>query len=60
MDWIKILSAVFLVAMLVYLWPRAKYMLKHSPKATSGDWKSLVLPIGGVILFVVLLVLSVR
>jgi len=60
MDWIKILSAVFLVVMLVYLWPRAKHMLKHSPKASSDDWKSLILPIGGLVLFVVLLVMSVR
>jgi len=60
MDWIKIATAVFLVAMLVFLWPRAKHMLKHSPKATSDDWRSLILPIGGLILFVVLLVMSVR
>ena len=60
MDWIKILSAVFMVAMLVFLWPRAKHMLKHSPKASSSDWKGLILPIGGLVLFVVLLVMSVR
>jgi hypothetical protein len=60
MDWIKIFSAVFMLAMLVFLWPRAKHMLKHSPKGSSDDWKSLILPIGGLILFVVLLVMSVR
>jgi len=56
MDWMKILSAVALVAMIVYLFPRAKMMLKHSPKAQKGDWQSFLLPIIAVVLFIVLLV----
>ena len=60
MDWLKILSAIFLIAMLVYLAPRAMHMLKHSPKGSSSDWKAFLFPIVLVVLFVVFLVMSVR
>lgn len=60
MDWLKILSAIFLIAMLVYLFPRAMHMLKHSPKGSAGDWKAFLFPIVLVILFVAFLVMSVR
>lgn len=60
MDWTKILWAVALVAMLVVLIPRAKYMLKNSPKGSSEDWKAFMLPIAGVVLFVIFLIWMVR
>ena len=56
MDWIKISSVVFLVLLLVFLLPRAKYMLKNSPKAEAGDWQAALLPLAGVVGFIVLLV----
>lgn len=31
-------------------------MLKHSPKAEAGDWQAALLPLAGVIAFIVLLV----
>lgn len=55
MDWMKISSAIFLILMLIFLLPRAKHMLKHSPKAESGDWQAVLIPILGVIGFIALL-----
>lgn len=56
MDWMKIGSAVLLIAMIIYIWPSAKHMMNNSPKAESGDWQSVVLPLLGVIGFVALLI----
>ena len=53
--WMKIGSAVLLVAMLVILIPRARQMLKESPKGTTQQWISFLIPIGIVVLFVLLL-----
>lgn len=53
--WMKIGSAVLLVAMLVILIPRAKQMLTESPKGTTPQWISFLIPIGIVVLFVLLL-----
>ncbi|MEN8167379.1 MAG: hypothetical protein ABFR65_07880 [Pseudomonadota bacterium] len=59
MDWTKIIWAVLLGAMILFLWPRAKHMLKHSPKAESGDWQAVVVPILFVVGFVILLIMMV-
>ena len=59
MDWMKIGSAILLGAMIVYLWPRAKQMMKESRKAEAGEWRSVLLPILAVAGFVVLLVMMV-
>lgn len=56
MDWLKISSVIFLVLLLVFLLPRAKHMLSNSPKAESGDWQAVLLPLAGVVGFIVLLV----
>jgi uncharacterized membrane protein len=56
MDWMKIVSALFLVAMMIYIWPSAKNMLTNSPDAEKGDWQSAILPILAVVGFVVLLI----
>ena len=60
MDWVKIGSALFLVAMLVYLFPRMRHALKNSPKGTMQDWMGYIIPIVAVIAFVVFLIMSVR
>jgi len=56
MDGMQIASAIFLVLMLVFLFPRAKQMFFNSPKAESGDWGAVLLPLLGVIGFVILLI----
>jgi len=59
-TWMKISYALLLGMMLVFLWPRAKAMMQNSPKASSGDWRSVIIPILGVFLFVLLLIQMVR
>ncbi|MBT3060358.1 MAG: hypothetical protein G8D61_09605 [gamma proteobacterium symbiont of Ctena orbiculata] len=59
MDWTKIIWALLLGAMILFLWPRAKQMLKHSPKAEKGDWQAVLLPLAFVVGFVVLLIMMV-
>ena len=56
MDGMQIASAIFLVLILVFLFPRAKQMFFNSPKAESGDWNAALLPLIGVIGFVMLLI----
>jgi hypothetical protein len=60
MDWMKITSALVLGAMLVYLFPRARAMMKHSPRGSGDDWRSVLIPLAGVILFVIFLISMVR
>jgi hypothetical protein len=56
MDWLKIGSALLLVAMLFFLFPHAKSAIANSPKGSSKDWMGFVVPVAIVILFVVLLI----
>lgn len=58
--WSKILIAIFLVIMIVKLWPAANHMLKHGPKGSADDWRAAILPILAVVGFVIFLILSVR
>ena len=59
MDWMKIASALLLLVMLIFLWPRARQMMKESPKGSSDDWKAAIIPLAAVIGFVILLVMMV-
>lgn len=54
--WGKILSAIVMVAMLIFLWPSAKQMLEESRQAENPDWPGAAVAIGGVVLFVMLLI----
>lgn len=60
MGWESIASAIFLGAMLIFIFPRMRHALKHSPKGTSEDWKGFLIPLAAVIGFVVLLIMMVR
>ena len=60
MDWLKIGSALFLGAMLIFLFPRMRQAVKHSPKGTMQDWMGYIIPIIAVIAFVIFLIMSVR
>jgi hypothetical protein len=59
MDWMKVGSAVLILAMMIYIWPSAKRMLNESPEAEKGDWRSVVVPLLAVIGFVILLIAMV-
>ncbi|MFW5969573.1 MAG: hypothetical protein ACOCP9_02945 [Halofilum sp. (in: g-proteobacteria)] len=54
--WMQIaLGAMALVA-LFYFGPKAGEAVKNSPKGSASDWLGFLLPIGGVVLFVLLLI----
>lgn len=55
----EILSAVFLVAMLVFLFPRMKHAVKNSPKGSMEDWMGFVVPALLVVGFVLFLMSTV-
>ncbi|MEJ2694113.1 MAG: hypothetical protein P8166_13995 [Candidatus Thiodiazotropha sp.] len=59
MDWLKIFSAILIVGWIIFIWPRAKYWLKNSPKAQKGDWQAAILPLAAVVGFVILLIMLV-
>ena len=59
MDWTKIGTALLLGAMLLFIYPRMRHALKHSPKGTSKDWMSAAAPILAVVGFVILLIMMV-
>lgn len=56
MDGMQIATAIFLVLMLAFLFPRAKHMFFNSPKAESGDWSAALIPLLGVVGFIILLI----
>ena len=57
---LKITMAAVLVLLLVRLWPVYKQWQEQGKKAEAGDWLAAVLPLGGVVLLVILLILAVR
>ena len=58
--WMKIGSALLLGTMIVMLWPQAKRMMRESRKAEAGEWRSAIIPVLLVMLFVAFLIMSVR
>lgn len=60
MDWAKWITAGLLLMMIIYIFPRAKYMMKKSPKGSSQDWMGFAFVIGMVTLFIVFLIMIVR
>jgi len=56
MDWMKIGSALLLLMMIIYIFPRARHMMANSPKAEAGEWQSAILPLLAVVLFVLVLI----
>lgn len=55
-DWQKWLIAGLVLMMVVYIFPRAKHMLKESPKGSSKDWLGFIFIITAVAAFVMLLI----
>ena len=54
--WMKIGYAVLLGMMVFLLYPRAKHMLKHGPKAYGDDWRAVLIPLVLLVLFLIFLV----
>jgi len=60
MDWMAILGTIAGIMMLVFLWPAYKHWSQNSPKAEQGDWASVLVALGGVVLLVIVLIALVR
>ena len=59
MDWLSIATAVFLGAMMIFIFPRMREAVKNSPKGTMQDWMGYIIPVLAVIAFVILLIMMV-
>jgi len=59
MDWLQITQALFLAAMMIYIFPMVKRALKN-PGESSGKWGSILIPLVMVIAIVVVLISLVR
>ena len=59
-DWMKIAQAAMLIMFIVVIYPAFKWWTKHGPKAEKGDWNAALLPLVGVVLFILLLISMVR
>jgi len=57
---LKIAMAAVLVLLLFRLWPAYKQWQASGRKAEQGDWLAALLPLGGVVLVVILLIVAVR
>ncbi len=56
MHWTNILWAIALAMMIIWLLPRARHAAQNSPKGSASDWMGFILPIAGVVLFIILLI----
>ena len=59
MDWIQIGSALFLGAMMIFIFPRMREAVKNAPKGSAQDWMGFIIPVLVVIGFVILLIMMV-
>jgi len=59
-DWLKIISAIFIVGMMFMIYPSLKHASANSPKATKDDWMSAIKPLLMVVAFVIALILLVQ
>jgi len=60
MDWMKIISAITIIGMIVMLYPSVKNATENSPKGSTEDWMSFIKPMALVIIFVVALIVLSR
>jgi len=60
MDWYKLIWVALLGVMAWRLIPAARHHFKHGPKGSSKEWMTTAMLLGGVALFVLLLISSVR
>lgn len=56
MGWMEIVAALALIMFIIFLFPRARYMMENSPKGSSSDWMSFIIPIVVIVLFIMFLI----
>lgn len=55
MDWMEVIAALALVMFIVMIFPAAGQMAKNNLPNTQSDWKSFIMLIAIIVLFVVFL-----
>lgn len=58
--WMKVMWAALLGLMVWRMLPVARHWLKNGPRGTSKEWLTTSMLLGGVVLFVTLLISLVR
>ena len=59
MDWLQITQALFLAAMMVYIFPMVKRAMQN-PSESKGNWGSILIPLVILIGIVAILIAMVR
>ena len=59
-SWFNLIWAAILLFFIIRMWPMAKNWSQNGPKGSGQDWMTFALLIGGVVLFVMFLIASVR
>ncbi len=57
---LKIAMGAILILLLFRMWPAYKQWQESGRKAEKGDWQGALVPLGGVVLLVILLIMAVR
>jgi vacuolar-type H+-ATPase subunit I/STV1 len=60
MEWMKFVWAALLGVMLWRMWPVAKEWLENGPRGSQKEWLNVSMLIGGVVLFIALLIAFVQ
>jgi len=58
--WMKVSMALVMGYMIFRMIPAARHWLKNGPKGTSKEWLTSAMLLGGVVLFVAVLIMLVR
>ncbi|MFZ0255951.1 MAG: hypothetical protein WAN46_09930 [Gammaproteobacteria bacterium] len=58
--WEALLLGALVLLVLFWFGPGVRAALRNSRRGTAEDWKGVLLPLGLVVLFVILLIASVR
>jgi hypothetical protein len=59
-TWEQILLGMGALLILFMFWPGVKAAMERSREAENPDWKSALIPVGLVILFVIFLIIMAR
>ncbi len=58
--WEALLIGALVLLLLFWFAPGVRDAMRNSPRGTAEDWRGVLLPLGLVVLFVILLIASVR
>jgi hypothetical protein len=59
-TWEQVLLGAGALIILFLFWPGVKATLERSRQAEEKDWKSVLIPIGAVVLFVIMLIIMAK